>query len=768
MKGPAFLEVELAFGRHAGSWTLGEREPVVVAGPNGAGKTTLIDGILRTIYGFRRRKDDDRRLSAARQPWHGDAFRSAVRLRAPDGDVLSWSRDHETDEVRVAREDGEVLFEGVANPTSKSRSDREYWELVQRVFGLRELDDYARTAWIGQGEMLATEFGDDLLALAEGGHAHLREALASIEERHKELTRESVTPEGRRMNNDRPLEHDRRERDELERKLAEARGAEREHAEAEGRLAEVDEEAACLDERIERLEATRAELAERGRLDAEKEAAEARLDHLIELRDDLEAARRDVREEEAACAAHAAYHDYPDDFPARAERLREGWRQEAKIEREITDAERRLEAARLRPWDLAIPGILGLFAVLAIVFAVTAGPNGPIGLAGAAALVSMGLAALGLWRAAGRRTTCRELEAQLASRQAALEEERRALAGALEGVPDGQTIGPDDLDARLAGFRAARDAARRRDEALRRQRAAIRRVEESAEARGAPGRPLPKLVEDARRRLAEIEVQRRQLGVPTAAIDDGEPAPLTERALDETLQRKRRRRRALRGEREELRIRIDRASRTLAEAAHIERELREIERRIDETERAVEALRAAHALLRDGYDEFREHDEDRLVAAITDRLEALGDPALGPFRAEAGLDSPTVTLGGRPLSIDSPALSHGQRHLVKLAIRLGTADFLSLDDSAAPLVVDEPFAHLDDRHAAQAWELFRRVSEGRQVVIATQEVDLLKKLGIEPHVRLRRAPLSNGGPAVRRAGERAEPAPGAATLHEID
>ncbi|MFA9566373.1 MAG: sterol desaturase family protein, partial [Acidimicrobiales bacterium] len=57
---------------HSGRFDLpDEPRPVVIAGRNGSGKTTLLEAFLRTLYGFTRRKPEERRLLELRQPWSG-------------------------------------------------------------------------------------------------------------------------------------------------------------------------------------------------------------------------------------------------------------------------------------------------------------------------------------------------------------------------------------------------------------------------------------------------------------------------------------------------------------------------------------------------------------------------------------------------------------------------------------------------------------------------------------------------------------------------
>ena len=748
MNGPAFLSVDLAFGRHRCSWDLVTSEPVLITGPNGSGKTTLVDGLLRTVYGFRRRAEDERRLYDARQPWEGGEFRSSVRLRTPDGEVLDWSRDHATDEVTVRREGDGIAFRGVANPGSAGSSDREYWELVGRVFGLATLDDYARTAWIGQGELLGTEFGTDLLRLAEGGHARLQEALKRIADRHKELTREPVSEDGRRMPRDGRLEVDRAELERVRAELAAARSAVRARETTAGRLEVVDADIERLGSEVAELEALHTWLLNRARVEAELVGARQRFDALIDLRDELDEVRRDVADAERACAPFESTSAYPADFPARLSELESLW---ADRERE-TDRRRRadevLDGSPLTlTARLAAPAGAGLLAVIAgAAGAIIGAAWGVVALAAGLLLLVWPVSELVVLRrerltAAGERRRTDEELARVERRIAELQ----------DGIPDAATLGPHSAAERRERFERALKADEERAAAKRRLAEVMRRVERSPEARELPGRTLPHLVADAERRLnaCEAELSRLELEMPRSDLE----FPASPRAAEDAVRERERRLETRRAERERLIVELDRAARAQSDQARLEREAEELERRIDEAERTARSLRAAWALLRDGYDAFRDHDEARLVRAVTERLEGLGDPPLGPFLTEDGLGQPTVGLHGRRLGLESPALSHGQRHLVLLAVRLGAADFLADGGPAAPLIVDEPFTHLDERHAAQVWELLSRVAEHRQVVVTTQERGLLERLGVEPTITLSRNRVSNSGPPVRPEGE---------------
>lgn len=725
MSGPRFLSVRLRFGRHSGEWELPTDRPVLIVGPNGSGKTTFVDGLLRTLFGFNRRAPTDRELADARRPWGGSTFDSAVRVWSEDG-TLDWTRDHDTDEVRVVDGDGALVYAGQANPAAGGSSHRVYRELVRRLFGVEELEAWGRTAFVSQGNLLGTSFDGSLLRLSDGGHARWNEACRRIEERHRELTRQAIGPGGRRLGRDRLLETLQAEVEEIDASLARARAAVATRASAAARLAEADEAIDRAESDLEALGALRRRLLERARLDAELADARQRFDRLIDLREDLGAARRELSRAEALRDGFGPGPAYPADFSSRAAVLRKEWAERESAAREL----RRLEEAAAA--DLLSPRVAG---ALAVGGALTVG-GAAFGFAGASwawALVAAALALLGYAvldlreHVRQRRATRRELAV---AREASRDVERR-LAHLLEGVPDAATLGPDTLPERLDRHERARSADERRAEAKSRLADVMRRIEKASDA---PGRSLPHLVADAERRLNQLEERRAELAADTPRLD-GE-SPLSARAAEDGVARQRDELVRLRAERERLLVTVDRAVREGADAGRLEERSAELASRVEEVRRQVEALRAAHALLHDGYEEFRDRDEDRLVRAVSRRLEPLGDPALGPFRAENGLEAPTVGLRERRLSIGSSELSHGQRHLVMLAVRLGAADFLADGGPAAPLIVDEPFVHLDDRHAGQVWNLLQQVSVHRQVIVTTQESALLDRLGAEPTIRL--------------------------------
>ena len=79
MNEPRFEAIRLEYGCHSGRYELPDTgRPVVIAGRNGSGKTTLLEAFLRGVYGFTRRKSEERRLLELRRPWSGKPAEAEV------------------------------------------------------------------------------------------------------------------------------------------------------------------------------------------------------------------------------------------------------------------------------------------------------------------------------------------------------------------------------------------------------------------------------------------------------------------------------------------------------------------------------------------------------------------------------------------------------------------------------------------------------------------------------------------------------------------
>ena len=153
-------------------------------------------------------------------------------------------------------------------------------------------------------------------------------------------------------------------------------------------------------------------------------------------------------------------------------------------------------------------------------------------------------------------------------------------------------------------------------------------------------------------------------------------------------------------------------------------------------------LRGASTLLDAAYSRFRDRDQSRLLASISARALAISDGTIGPFETDGSLEDATIRAYGRSVAIACPPMSFGERHCAGLAIRLGSADFLAGIDIVLPLLIDDPFAHLDAEHAAAVWRTLAKIAEERQVIVTTHESALLAQLGVEPQIRLEAGTLT--------------------------
>ncbi len=480
------------------------------------------------------------------------------------------------------------------------------------------------------------------------------------------------------------------------------------------------------------------------RIDAERERQAA----IEKARHRLERAARQLTAVEDAVAIPVEER-YPPDFLERLGRLEWIWNRQAelRVARDGLEAEPRL-ADVPRPWlSLAVAaGVAGIGGVAAALLGSAAVAWGGVALALVAGTALM------LHRAGRLRRRNETLH-----RKRVVYEELDRIAAEIEkelgGIPRARSLSIATLGERRRAFEAQRQAV----EELGAARALL--AEELADAsRTLPGGTSAEEVltlcaeasEQIRTGIARAQIEIQEL----AAIDlppDVDPTPESvETAL--AARRAERRRLAEEARAAETRLLQEGTGQESPVALRDELEAaREARAAIDREARVHEA---AHALIREAYEEFREHDQDRLVAAVSRAMERLTGGVVGPLEAPGPLAEAAVRLHGRRVELKSPPLSYGEIHAALVAVRLGASDFHARSGIRPPMIVDEPFAYLDLDRARALWSLLCAAARERQVIVVTQETLTLDALGVTPDIRLesrvtRSVPPADTSPPVR-------------------
>jgi len=735
----SFVSLELEYGLHGGTFAFPNRSaPIVVAGPNGSGKTTMIEALVRTLYGFNRHRGEERALHDARRPWQAAGYRAKLTLRIGE-ECFSVERDFDTHRVRVQREPGgHEVFCGEANPgAGEGGGIARYREWLSGTLGFTRLQPYLSTAYIRQGDLRETAVTDELLRIAAGGHASIEPAREAVRTAYYECTIEPISPGDRTRRREGKCEHLTKSIAHLEAELARALSA------VEARRPLVEERRTLREQlregkrEISLLEAALGPLADRRALTAEVREARSRVEALERLADELRRAEAALETRETEWRVAAGRAPYPDDFAERLAAVGELWRDLERVQRELAAAStdpaiaREGRAAALRSGAVIGGGSALFIAGIALL------ASGTSRLIGVAMLLSAGmLAGLG---AAGRVRRRRRAEAATAQARHLSEREagiRVRIAELLHGVPDADTLTPDTLPDRRDRFERQREARTGLDEARRQLEEVEERAHRELEPHdeGSLSERVSRAVVEARNELATRELSLQRSTAEALPLPAGVPAEAT--GLDAALEERRR----VRGEVERQLAEVERRLRALggghSTAAALESRLQREREQLAEAKDDARAYRLAFALLEEGYEEFRMDDQQRLLASISAQLEVLTRGGLGPLESDAGLDAARLRAFDRILEVKSPPLSYGELHAVLLAVRLGAADFLSGLGIRAPILIDEPFLHLDAERAEQVWATLGEAGRERQVVVATGDRLMLEHLGIAPDIEL--------------------------------
>lgn len=749
-----FLRADFAYGCHIeGTCEIPEKDaPVVIAGPNGSGKTTLVEALVRTLFGFDRRQPADRDRLASRTPWGGRGCRAAIEIAGGDGRRWRVRRDFDAGRVELEPLDGGEPWSGDGNPAAGNQEALEYRRRLAAIFGLSEIELYESTACIAQGRLLDTRLREDLLQIEGGGYGNVDEALSRITDDHRRLTNRTIDGSGQSRRRSGALEALDLA---IESLVSRIRSADRVLAWRAPLEQEVDRLRARLEEidaGIARLEAALGPLNGRRALESRIDASRVRRAAIEKARHRLERALRQLDAIEDAVAVPLEER-YPTDFLERVGRLEWMWNRQSglRAERDRLEAEPR-EADVPRPW--IAPAAAAALLALGTAAALVRGSSVPALVGVALALVAGGALAF------HRGARLRRIEEGLHRKRVVYEELDRLgedLARELEGVPRARTVSPATIEERRRAFEAQRQAVEKVgaaraavDEELRDARRTL-----SADGFSVSGAALPIRggAEEALSRCAEAaerartEIARAEIEIDgLAGIDLPRGVAATPEAVDAALAELRTERRRVEAEARAADSRLLQEGTGQESPVALRDELQRLEAERAGVEREARVHEAAHALVRDAYAEFREHDRDRLLAAVSGAMLELTSGAIGPVEAPESLAEARVVLRGRSVDLRSPPLSYGEFHAALLGIRLGASDFHARSGIRPPMIVDEPFAYLDLDRARDLWRLLCGAARERQVFVLTQEVLTLGALGIAPDITLA-APLS--APAAR-------------------
>lgn len=741
MPRPRFERIELSYGCHRGVYDLDVDGPVVIVGPNGSGKSTLIEAIVRTLFGFNRRQGQEADRLESRRPWaRPNEWSARVTLSRGDGGRYVVEREFESDQVLVRDPDtGEVPFAGSGNPAARNQEARQFRGLLRELVGLRDLGAYESTVCVPQGALDQTELGPHLLRVAAGGHANVDAARERIHEEYRAITQRALVEGGRAAIKSRELEEVAREIRETKARLEEARAAQQRRGPLILERDEVAEKLGEVERRIAMLEKAHGEVARGGAVEVERRQLRTWIDRLEDARRDAEHAAAATRSAEEDWRREEEVGLYPQDFAERAARLETRWRD--------------LEALEGHP-----PRVLALPAPALLVGAAVLLWRGWPAWAAAAAVLGALLFGVYLWLRHDARRRRSGVEAEI---RTALEDVPRADSLTAETMADRvqryreqaalrqlRVTARDSLGRVLRDARGtlseARSALGLRDREYAEDGDGDERAEEAGPGDGATteeairnvAAAMERAVRTLRERLAHQQVELERVGDASLDLPDG-VVPSPEGIADALND--------LRQERARVQERWQTLEQSLLEQGAPAESVTALERRLEQLDRdhralsqRAQALRSAYALLTDSYDEFRARDQERLVRHISRRLHDLTGGALGPVEAPYELEDAVVRVDGRAVDFASPPLSFGELHAALLAVRLGAADFLAGVGVAPPLIVDEPFAHLDEERAEAVWHLLEGISEDRQVILATQETRLLHMLGVQPTIELER------------------------------
>lgn len=781
------LEID-GFGRLRGAFELASGLNVVV-GDNEAGKSTLHDALVRALFGF---SDRERRGSASpwrrSRPWDPSRpYRARALVHGARGRSYWIEWDFEAHAVRLL--DAATGEDESARVVGKGKAV----QLGEYLLGI-DLDNFRGVCCLDQTAIIPVQRSDWLAAALQKAVASVA-GEAGVEGADGRL-RDLVSRLGYRADTYKPTSTGRalrlgRERERLRRELEAARAA-RDRAQelaaalarARARRSELEEREAEMRGRLlaAELRAAQGRLEEARRL-ADKardvpeavpdgpfaEAAEirARIDHVegevARWEEEAERAARDVAElEERRQGLAARYRALePDEGidDSHEAAVREAWAALQALSGQA-DAPARSSSGRRRSlaWIALVVLTLGLAWLLAKAARALADRiarraqeaararqrqelaerlRAELARAGVAGGGDLREACTAYLAACGRRRErvalgreLAEIETEMARRAEPVRalERARASLGELEAELRRlyERAGIPAADLAAAG-RALAQLEEAREQALRRKQeaeAAAKALETVLAGEGIAD--LERRASELARRLSEHD--SRYGGAPAEPIE----VDRGRRALED-LEGK------VRGAVEEearLRAELEGLEEGLPRVSELEEELSAVEDELRRLELYRDAARLAREALSEAAQEVHRAFAPQLNGALARAL-----PRITGGRYAEALVADDLSLKVRAPEtgelVEPERLSRGTQDQIFLVQRLEIARLLDPTTGAAPLLLDDPFAHFDPTRLRLGLELLAEVAQERQVILFSEDpalVDLAGRVYSRVHV----------------------------------
>jgi hypothetical protein len=174
----------------------------------------------------------------------------------------------------------------------------------------------------------------------------------------------------------------------------------------------------------------------------------------------------------------------------------------------------------------------------------------------------------------------------------------------------------------------------------------------------------------------------------------------------------------------EARAQLDERMRGLLDVAETEETLAVAEARLERVEDLDRVLELTRSFLLRAQERVHRSVAPRLGEEISAWLPRV----TGGRYVQALVDPATLAIGVRESSgpwREAVLLSHGTAEQVYLLLRVALADQLTRAGELCPLILDDPTPHFDAERTVAMLDLLRQVAEARQVILFSQETEVL-------------------------------------------